>query len=59
MKVTETENNFESEMSVSPLSLNLGSAALLFRVSNLSEPQLPHLPEGDRVSTETEGCFED
>ena len=38
MKVTETENNFESEKSVSPLSLNPGSAALLFRVSNLSEP---------------------
>lgn len=28
-------------------------------LAHLSEPQLPHLPEGDRVSTETEGCFED
>ena len=28
-------------------------------LAHLSEPRLPHLQEGDPVSTETEGCFED
>ena len=28
-------------------------------LAHLSEPRLPHLHEGDHVSTETDGCFED